>query len=147
MKVSAKKSLKQLVDHELQIALQEIGPIKPWFDEQVQAWVFEHKLYPESYGGRTKKEVIERYPLYLRQFIEHRLTNNLAPFVEKKTQGRGGKRIGAGRPLGSTRAPTKTVRLPLDIAMWIKSDPLHLEKVRRLLNKSDSRMQQLHSRQ
>ncbi len=78
--------------------------------------------------------MIERYPLYIRQFIEHRLKGKLAPWVEKKTTGRGGKREGAGRPVGSSKAPTQIVRLPLDIATWIKSDPAHLQKVRRLVN-------------
>ena len=131
---AAKAKFDRLVDEHLKIALQEIGPIKPWFDPEVQEWVFEHKLYPESYGGKTKKEVIKRYPLYIRQFIEHRLNGTLSPFVEKRTLGRGGKREGAGRPIGSTKAPTAVVRLPLDIAQWLKADPAHLEEVRSLLN-------------
>ncbi len=44
MKKSAKISFDQLVDEHLKIALQEIGPIKPWFDHEVQDWVIEHKL-------------------------------------------------------------------------------------------------------
>ena len=132
MKKSDKKAFEKLVDEHLKIALEEIGPIKPWFDEECQDWVFEHKLYPESYGGRTKEEVIRRYPLYIRQFIEARLNGTLAPWVEKRTLGRGGKRAGAGRPTGTTKTPTRTVRLPLSIANWIKSDPRHLERVRRM---------------
>jgi len=131
---AAKTKFDQLVDEHLKIALQEIGPIKPWFDPEVQEWVFEHQLYPVEYGGNTKKEVVERFPLYLQQFIEHRLKGNLAPFVEKRTRGRGGKREGAGRPVGTTKAPTAVVRVPLDIAVWLKADPNHLDQVRALLN-------------
>jgi hypothetical protein len=134
MKKHAKTKFAQVVDEHLKIALKEVGPIKPWFDPDVQAWIFEHKLYPVEYGGNTKKEVIERYPLYLQEFIEQRLKGNLSPFTEKQTRGRGGKREGAGRPIGSTKAPTAVVRLPLEIAHWLKSDPAHLEEVRSLLN-------------
>ena len=132
MKKSDRKAFERLVDEHLKIALEEIGPIKPWFDHELKDWTFEHKLYPVSYGGNTRQEVIERYPLYIRQFIEHRLIGDLAPFVEKRTLGRGGKRIGAGRPVGTTKEPTRTVRLPLDIVVWLKSDPRHLERVRRM---------------
>jgi len=132
MKKSQATTFNQLVDHHLRIALRDIGAIKPWFDEEVQEWVFEHHLYPESCSGTTRKEVIKRYPLYLRQFIEQRLKGNLAPWVEKRTTGRGGRRAGAGRPKGTTKEPTKTVRLPLNIASWIKSDPSHLEQLRHL---------------
>lgn len=132
MKKSQKRQFDRLVDEHLKIAMEEIGPIKPWFDPEVDAWVFEHKLYPESYGGKTKEEVIRRYPLYIRQFIEARLNGTLSPFVEQRTFGRGGKREGAGRPKGTTKEPTGTIRLSLDIINWIKSDPKHLEQLRRL---------------
>ncbi len=135
MKKRTKSAFDLLVDQHLAIAMKEIGPIKPWFDPEVQSWVFEHELYPESYGGETKKEVIERYPLYIRQFIENRLDGTLAPWVEQRTRGRGGKREGAGRPLGTTKEPTVVVRLPLDIVNWLKADPSHLEQVRHLSNR------------
>jgi hypothetical protein len=136
MKKSATKKFDQLVTAHLRTALKKIGTIKPWFDEEVQEWVFEHRLYPESCSGKTKKEVIKLYPLYLRQFIEQRLKNNLAPSIEKATAGRGGKREGAGRPIGTTKAPTRTVRLPENIALWIKSDPAHLKQLQRLVDAS-----------
>jgi hypothetical protein len=135
MKNASEATLDQLVDQHLRTALKEIGPIVPWFDQEVKEWVFEHPLYPESCSGKTRRDVIKRYPTYLRQFIEQRLKGNLAPFVEKRTRGRGGKRKGAGRPIGTAKAPTLTVRLPLDIAIWIRSDPAHLEQVRRLLTR------------
>jgi hypothetical protein len=46
---------------------------------------------------------------------------------------KGGIRPGAGRPKGSTKLPTKPVRLPLDIADWIKM-PQNLATVRQLKN-------------
>ncbi len=135
MKKSKKTEFNKLVDEHFKIALKEVGPIKPWFSEPFECWVFEHELYPVEYGGNTKQEVIDRYPLYLKGFIEHRLKGTLAPFVEKQTKGRGGKRPGAGRPNGTTKEATLVVRLPSDIAMWLKDDPSHLEQVRSLLSR------------
>jgi hypothetical protein len=132
MKKAAGQTFDQQVSEELKVALSEIGKVEPWFDDNVQEWVFEHPLYPESCSGSTENEVIKLYPLYLRQFIEQRMKNNLAPSVEKKTRGRGGMRAGAGRPTGSVKNPTRTIRLPIALAEWIKSDPEHLEQVRRL---------------
>lgn len=123
----------KLVDDHMQIALDEIGVIEPWFDEDVEAWVFEHPAYPESYGGESKEEVIERYPLYIRQFIEERLKGNLASFVEDCTTGRGGKRPGAGRPVGTIKAPTKRVSIASDLADWLKEDPSHELEAKELL--------------
>jgi hypothetical protein len=77
---------KKEIDSHLKIALKEIGEIKPWFDKEVNAWVFKHRTYPVEYAGDSVADVIEGYPLYLREFIKQRLNNNLAPFVERKTQ-------------------------------------------------------------
>ena len=133
MSKSAKIDFIKLVDQQLQIALKEIGAIKPWFDSEVQEWVFENKMYPESCSGATRQEVIKQYPLYIRQFIEQRLKGNLAPGVEKKTSGRGGRRNGAGRPKGSKKTPTQTIRIATDVAAWLKADPRHLEQTRDLM--------------
>lgn len=112
---------KKEVDHHLKIALEEIGQIKPWFDKEVDCWVFSHRNYPVEYGGDTPKEVIENYPKYLREFIKHRLAGKLSPINEKETKGKGGYREGAGRPKGATSAvPTKQIRVPSDIAEWLK---------------------------
>jgi hypothetical protein len=112
---------KKEIDQHLKIALKEIGKIKPWFDKEVNAWVFEHRLYPVEYGGDSPEEVIENYPKYLREFIKHRLDNRLATSVEKMTKGHGGKREGAGRPRGTKKSPsTTTIRLRTDYAQWIK---------------------------
>jgi hypothetical protein len=109
---------KEIKEH-LKMALEEIGQIEPWFDKNYETWVFSHALYPVEYSGETKEEVIENYPLYLQDFINERLKDNLSPITEKKTKGRGGKRIGSGRPQGTTKEPKKRVSLPLDIANWI----------------------------
>ena len=91
------------VEKELKIALSEIGVIEPWYDSEVEAWLFSHPLYPVEYAGSSAKEVVKKYPLYLKEFIKHRLQDNLDPLVEKATKGRGGCRPGAGRPRGSKK--------------------------------------------
>jgi hypothetical protein len=83
---------KEIIEH-LHIALAEIGFIKPWFDVEVNEWIFNHPKYPVEYGGESASEVIENYPKYLQEFIKQRLDNNLNPLTEKKTLGHGGKRI------------------------------------------------------
>lgn len=125
---------KKDIEKELAIALEEIGEIKPVFDKRCKEWVFKHKLYPVEYGGKTPEEVIKNYPLYLKEFINQRLDNNLASFVEKKTKGRGGYRPGAGRPKGTTLEPKLRVYLPEDVANWIRV-PEHLLMVRNLVRK------------
>ena len=44
------------IDKHLKIALKEIGKIKPWYDEQVNAWIFEHPLYPVGYREMILKK-------------------------------------------------------------------------------------------
>lgn len=114
---------KKEIDRQLKIALMEIGEIIPWFDKEVDEWVFSHDLYPVEYGGQTKEEVIKNYPKYLRVFIKHRLANRLSPEIEKKTKGWGGIRSGAGRPKGSKRKDaTIVIRLNRNIAHWLKNE-------------------------
>lgn len=122
------------IKKELNLALKEIGPIKPWFDKEVNAWMFQHPLYPVEYGGESPEEVVENYPKYLEVFIEHRLENRLADFVEKETKGRGGQRQGAGRPLGTFKEPKLRVYIPKDVAEWL-SISSNLEKVRQFMRK------------
>lgn len=87
---------KKEIDEHLQMALTEVGKIEPWFERDVDAWVFSHKKYPEvEYAGSSAKEVIANYPEYLREFIRHKLNNNLAPRIEKKTKEH--KKVGAKR--------------------------------------------------
>ncbi len=109
---------KEIKEH-LKIALSELGRIEPWFDNDYNTWIFSHPAYPVKYLGDTKEEVIKNYPLYLQDFIEERLNDNLSELTERKTTGRGGKRAGAGRPEGTKKELKKRVSLPLDIADWI----------------------------
>jgi len=126
---------KKEIDEHLAIALEEIGKIKPWFEKDVNAWVFSHKNYPDvEYGGESATDVIKNYPRYLREFIKERLNDNLAPRVEKKTKGRGGKREGSGRPVGTKKEPKQRVYLPTDIAKWIAL-PHSIQQVRHLIAK------------
>lgn len=116
-------STKEIKKH-LDIALEEIGEIKPKFNKNFRAWTFRHKKYPDvEYFGESAEEVIKNYPKYLREFIKHRLDNNIWDSVEKKTKGRGGKREGAGRPKGTKKTPTRRISVPVDIADIIEEHP------------------------
>lgn len=79
-----------VLDKNLKIALAEVGEILPWYDEEVEAWIFSHANYPVEYGGDSPEEVIENYPRYLEEFIAHRLQGKLNPLTEKKTKGKAG---------------------------------------------------------
>lgn len=105
------------IDRNLKIALKEIGEIKPFFNKKFNSWIFSHSLYPDvEYAGDSPEEVIENYPLYLREFIKQRLNKNITKKVEKKTKGRGGKRIGAGRPIKHNKVEKKRIYVPKVIA-------------------------------
>lgn len=108
------------INQHLKIALKEIGEIKPWFSKEFKAWIFSHDLYPVEYAGDSADEVIKNYPLYIKEFIKHRLENRLSPLMEKKTKGHGGHRANAGRPKGSKKEEKIRVYLPLDIANLLK---------------------------
>jgi hypothetical protein len=124
---------KKEIDEHLNIALDEIGEIKPWFEKEVDCWIFSHKNYPVEYGGDSAKEVIKNYPKYLREFIAHRLEGKVSEINEKETKGRGGYREGAGRPKGAKSAePTIQIRVPPDIAAWLKT-PGTISHVRGIL--------------
>ena len=125
---------KEIKKH-LNIALKEVGEINPWFDKNFNAWIFSHKNYPDvEYAGESSEEVIKNYPLYLRDFIEERLNDNLAAHIEKATKGHGGKREGAGRPKGSKKDAKKRVDLPNDVAEWFEQ-PSAIPQVRQLIAK------------
>jgi len=119
------------VVQELEQTLKEIGKIKPIWDEECQEYSFSHPDYQSIEApGDTPEEVVHTYHRLLAKFLFERLNNNLAPHVEKMTSGRGGKRSGAGRPKSE---PTLTIRLPADIAAWLKANPEHVEQVRRMM--------------
>lgn len=126
--MATKKEIKK----QLSIALQEVGEIKPWFDKDVNSWVFENKLYPVGCSGDSKEEVIKKYPFYLEEFIKERLEENLSPLVKKRTTGKGGKREGAGRPKEPHKEEKTRVYLPVDIAIWLKQ-PGTIESIRNLM--------------
>ena len=108
------------IKKQVEIALAEIGKIKPWFDKEFNAWIFSHDLYPVECEGKSAEEVISKYPKYLEVFIEHRMLGKIDKLNEKKTKGRGGARPNAGRPAGSKKEPTIQIRVPSDIALWLK---------------------------
>ncbi len=125
-----KVATKKEIDEHLKIALEEVGEIRPWFDKEVKEWIFSHRLYPVECGGESKKDVIENYPKYLREFIKHRLNKKVDRLVEKKAKGRGGLRPGSGRPLGSKKTKTtKTIRMKVYMAEWIKNHEDEIEGV------------------
>ncbi len=128
-------STKEIQTH-LAIALAEVGEIKPRFNKKFNVWVFSHKNYPDvEYAGDSPEEVVKNYPKYLREFIKHRLDNNIWESVEKKTVGRGGKREGAGRPKGTKKPPTRRISLPADVADWIEL-PRSIPQVRQMIARS-----------
>lgn len=124
---------KKKIKAQLKIALDEVGQITPVYDESIEAWVFSHINYPVECSGETPQEVIHDYPKYLEEFIKQRLSDNLNPLIESKTKGRGGKRPGAGRPLGTKKEEKKRVYLPIDIADWVV---MHQDEIRKFKNQS-----------
>ena len=127
---------KKEIEKHLKTALKEIGKVQPWFDKEVNAWIFSHKNYPDvEYAGDSPEEVIKNYPLYLRDFIEERLNDNLAPHIEKATKGHGGRREGAGRPKGTKKESKKRIYVAKDVAEWLES-PGAIPQVRELIAKS-----------
>lgn len=101
--------------------------------KKFNTWIFSHSLYPVECEGDSSEEVVRKYPKYLKVFIEHRLEGRLDRVNEFKTKGRGGLRLGAGRPKGTTKEQTKQVRLPLDIATWIK-EPGMIDHIRFIMH-------------
>lgn len=123
---------KEIKEH-LEIALKEVGKIKPWFDEDVNEWIFSHPKYPVEYGGKSSEEVIKNYPKYLREFIKYRLDNRLNPLTEKKTKGNGGKRGGAGGSKESEKEIKDRISLPKDLVFWFKNDPQAIKLARQAM--------------
>lgn len=126
---------RQEIEKELKIALKEVGKITPWYDKEVDAWIFFHENYPSvECGGDTDQEVIEKFPHYLREFIIHRLNGNISPLMEKETKGHGGYRPGAGRPVGTVKESKQRIYVPIDLAEWLK-EKSHWEQVRKLMSR------------
>lgn len=108
------------IQDELEAVLAEIGPIRPQWSDQFDTWVFSHPDYPVEAEGDTEPECIDAYHRYMARFLLERRHGNLSPTVEAQTKGWGGRRPGAGRPPNKT--PTVQIRIPADIADWIKRD-------------------------
>lgn len=102
---------KEEIEEQAKIALEEISEIKPWFEKNFNAWIFEHPAYPIGCEGYSSEEVINKYPMYLRDFIEERLNDHLALFVEESTKGDGGKRKRSDRPRGTKKLLQKESRV------------------------------------
>lgn len=104
-------SKKEIEEH-LEIALREVGKIKPWFEKDVDAWVFSHPSYPVEYAGESKEDVMHGYPLYLREFIKQRLNKNLSLNLEKRTKGRGENDLGREGQKGRKKRQKKGFHYP-----------------------------------
>lgn len=123
-------SKKEVTKH-LQIALKEIGEIKPYFDKNTKEWLYKHKNYPVEYAGESIEEVKKNYPFYLKEFISERLDKNLDPYVEKETKGKAGKKeIIKKIIIKSTKQ--KRILVPEDLAFWLKN-PENVEKLMHLI--------------
>lgn len=124
------------LDQHYEIALKEVSPITPWWSEDDQMWAYEHPLYGlMCYMDNTPEATIEGYKRVLKDAINDRLNGKFSATLEKTWHGRGGKREGAGRPQGTKKAPTRVIRLPEDVAIWI-SDNFNLADVRKLMQQS-----------
>ena len=130
---------KSKIKKEVTIALSEIGTVTPWFDKDFNAWIYSNPLYPIECEGQSPEEVAEKYPKYLEVFIEHRIKGTLDATNEKKTKGKGGARPGAGRPQGSIKEPTKQIRVPQDIAVWL-NQPGTIEHIRQMIRAYPTRL-------
>lgn len=126
---------KSEIKKEVKIALSEIGEIIPWFEKDFNAWIYSNELYPVECEGKSSEEVIDKYPKYLAVFIEHRMEGKLDIVNEKKTTGKGGVRLGSGRPKGSIKEPTKQVRIPQDIASFMKEYPYAYTEIRKIMHR------------
>lgn len=124
---------KSEIKKELKVALSEIGEITPWFDKNFNAWIFSNSLYPVECEGQSAEEVIKKYPKYMEVFIEHRMKGKIDQINEKKTKGKGGARPGAGRPVGTKKEQTTQIRIPSDIAEWIKY-PGMIDHIRQMVH-------------
>lgn len=122
------------VQQQIQIALDEIGAITPEWSEEDGLYVFEHPAYPMVMHADTDPQKTRTgYLRALKGFIEDRMAGQVAEVTERITSGRGGARPGAGRKVGSgKKEPTTTVRVPYDIADWIK-DKSHQKLIRTVM--------------
>ena len=121
------------LDAEYRKALAEVGEINPWWSDEDEMYVFSHPAYPAvDYLDPDPERVIRRYQEVMKEFIRNRMAGNLADVVERITPGRGGARPGSGRP--RNEIATVTIRIPEDIASWLKANPeKHFAAIRKLM--------------
>ena len=50
---------KKEIEKHLKIALDEAGEVKPWFDEDFNAWIFKSSSYPVEYAGVSREDAIK----------------------------------------------------------------------------------------
>ena len=111
-----------LIQQHVELALAEIGEITPVYNPEVEAWLFQHPAYDLEAEGETSDDCMATYKRWLHTFIKERLKNNLAPNVEAKSSGRGGKRDGAGRPIGTKKTDKMRIYVPQELAFWLKDE-------------------------
>lgn len=115
-------------------AHRDVDPIEPWWSEEDDMYLFEHKAYPSvTYADENKEACAAGYVRALEEFVTARLKEQIPEFVERITSGRGGIRPRSGRP----KNPIKTVniRIPEDVAQWLKNCPEHIDQVRKLMKR------------
>lgn len=126
---------KYSIQNHLDAALAEIGEILPHWSQEDGLYLFQHPAYPRVvYGDTTVEGTTAGYKMALKEFIEERLAGKLSSEAEAATSGHGGRRPGAGRPKGSNRKePTTTVRVPQEVAAWLKNTPDSIEQIKQLM--------------
>jgi hypothetical protein len=122
------------IEKELEIALREIGEIRPWWSKEDEMYVFEHPAYPfVMHADPDREEAKAGYMRALTGFIEDRIKGRVAPDVDRVTSGRAGARPGARRAKRSIKRKTQRINLPDDVATCLTEDPSRIEKVRALM--------------
>jgi hypothetical protein len=115
--------------------MEQIGDsLHPAWNDDFEAFVVEHPLFPESADGETEDMALFNYWVCITNLLEARENETLAPYVEAKINTdigkptRGGYREGAGRPSKGKRL---RIYVPSELAEWLKNES-NLEAVRRL---------------
>ncbi|MBK8190933.1 MAG: hypothetical protein IPK79_10845 [Vampirovibrionales bacterium] len=118
------------LDRHFDMARAEVDGVQPQWSPEDQMYLVEHPAYPMvMHADPDPEKALTGYFRALRQFVKYRLAGEIADTTEQATSGRGGAREGAGRP---RKNETKTVRLPVDMADWLR-DQKHQDQVRRLM--------------
>jgi len=107
---------------QLHEALALVGPIVPVFNADFQVWEFESPHFPYlNIHGESADEIITKYPQYLAIHLDDLQHGRVANFIMQATPGTwGGKREGAGRPIGTKKTPKTRISLPCALATVLK---------------------------